>query len=173
MNYQLRLVCGDDALFFLEEWPPKGVEINERVVGLFDAAQPRWSQKLQEALALYDLKLVSFELVDLLKIGLSPAWTWKAMRWFGRCTCQMVEPARRLEELLGPGLHEDRDRQVRVLKLVQAMVKRLGPPALIEGSVTRPSGREERVVVYATGVVAYDRTPHPLPFLQAVAEVIL
>jgi len=87
MNYQLRLVSGDDALFFLEEWPPKGVEINERVVGLFDAAQPRWSQKLQEALALYDLKLVSFELVDLLKIGLSPAWTWKAMRWFGRCTC--------------------------------------------------------------------------------------
>lgn len=172
MNYQLRLVCGVDAPFFLEEWPPKGVEISDRVVGLFDAAGPRRSQELKKALAVYDLSLVSFELVDLLKIGFSNAWTWKELRWLQADALKIAEPARRLRELFGPGLHQEPARQVRILQLVQAIARRFGPPSLIEGSITRPSGREEKVVVYATGIVAYDRTPHPIEFLRTVAAVV-
>ena len=172
MNYQLQLITGPDALFFLDEWPSGGVEIDDRVVGLFDAAGPRRQDQLNEALALYGLTKVAFGLTDLLKIGLSREWEWQDIRWLSSQSQRELDSARRLRQILGSGLHEDPKRQISLLQLVQATVKRLGPPTLIQGYITRPSGRQERVIVYATGLVAYDRTPHPVEFLRAVASVV-
>lgn len=173
MNYQLQLVTGSDALFFLEEWPAGGVEIDERVVGLFDAAGPRREEKLTEALALYGLTRVAFGLTDLLKVGFSREWEWQDIRWLGASPAGRSDSESRLRELLAPGLHDDPKRQLGLLRLVQATAKRWGVPTLVQGSVTRPDGRREKVIVYATGLVAYDRTPHPIEFLRAVASVVL
>ncbi len=38
VNYRLQLVAGEEAEFFLEDWPAGGVAISPHVVGLFDAA---------------------------------------------------------------------------------------------------------------------------------------
>lgn len=172
MNYQLQLITGPDASFFLDEWPAGGVEIDEQVVGLFDAAGPRRRDQLSEALSLYGLSKVAFGLTDLLKIGFSTEWEWQDIRWLTSQPSREVESERRLREALGPGLHEDRKRQIRLLQLVQATARRRGAPTFIQGCITRPSGRKEKVIVYAMGLVAYDRTPHPVEFLRAVASVV-
>lgn len=171
MNYQLQLITGPDAPFFLSEWPAGGVEIDDRVVGLFDAAGPRREARLAEALALYGLSKVTFGLMGLLKVGLLRSWRWQDIRWLGGAPAGWADADTRLRELLAPGLHDDPQRQVRLLQLVQATAKRLGAPTLVQGSVSWPDGRQEKVIVYATGIVAYDRTPHPIAFLRDVASV--
>lgn len=171
MNYQLQLITGPDALFFLDEWPAGGVEIDERVVGLFDAAGPRRKAQLTEALALYGLSAVTFGLTGLLKVGFLRTWQWQDIRWIGGQQAGRVDEEARIRELLSPGLHGDPKRQIRLLQRVQATAKRRGTPTLVQGSVPWPGGRREKVIVYATGIVAYDRTPHPLEFLRDVASI--
>lgn len=169
MNYQLRLVKGEAAAFFLEEWAPGGVEIAPDVVGLFDALRSD-EREFAEQLETYGLEPVSFNLTQLVKVGLAEHWVWHAVRWANeRESSALSEAVRRIERLLGAGIREDRERQIQLLKLLQAAARREGPPARIEGVFPRPSGRRDRIYVYATGIVAYDRTPHPLPFLAEVA----
>lgn len=169
MNYRLQLVVGDGAPFFLEEWAKGGVEITERVVGLFISGKDERGSPLDEALAEYGLRRVSFGLKQLLKIGFSREWTWTGIRWLEPDPSLETGILSRIQRSLGPGLMDDRERQVLLLKQVQAAARRLGDPAFIEGVVARPAGRAERILVYAGGIVAYDRTPHPLAFLRAVA----
>lgn len=170
VNYRLQLVAGEEAEFFLEDWPAGGVAISPHVVGLFDAHRPPDGQRVDEALADYGLRRVAFGLKELVKIGFSDRWTWTGIRWLDPRSQRHPGPWQRVSQSLGPGFLADRERQIRLLKEVQAAAKCLGPPDLIEGIIERPGGRTEPVWVYATGVVAYDRTPHPLPFLKALAE---
>lgn len=172
MNYQITLVIGDSASFFLSEWHAGGVEITDEVVGLF-GVKPGRDEMLLDALDVYNLQTVQWNLTDLMKIGLSPHWIWKRVVWQReRESSSLRDAARKLEGLLGPGVYEDNQRKIRILQLVQAIYRREGLPFRIEGEVTGPGGRPDRVFVYPGGVVAYDRTPHPLPFLQAVAQVM-
>lgn len=171
MNYQLRLVRGPGASFFLEDWAPGGVEILPEVVGLFDALR-RGEQELARELETYGLEPVTFNLTQLVKVGLSPHWTWRSARWARESKSPALrEAVRKIEALLGPEIREDRERQIQLLKLLQAAARREGTPTRIEGSFVRPGGRVDLIYVYASGVVAYDRTPHPLPFLHDVAAV--
>lgn len=169
MNYRLQIVVGNEAPFFLEEWPGGGVEISDRAIGLFEVKERGRGATLDEMLAEYGLARASFGLTELLKIGLSREWTWTSIQWAGMAALRDADIWNRIQKTLGPGLLEDQSRQLQLLKQVQAVTRRLGFPKSIEGYVTRPAGRTERIVVYASGVVAYDRTPHPLGFLQAVA----
>lgn len=172
MNYQLRLVKGPEAGFFLEDWAPGGVEIAPDVVGLFDALK-LGKRELAEQLETYGLEPVAFNLTQLVKVGLAKHWTWHSVRWAREVDSPALrEAVRRIESLLGPEIRRDPARQIQLLKLLQATSRREGAPARIEGSFSRPSGRVERIYVYATGVVAYDRTPHPFPFLAEVAAVV-
>jgi len=154
----------------LEDWPAGGVEISDRAVGLFlDGVHERGSA-LDEALAGYGLVRASFGLKELLRIGFSTEWTWTGIRWAKGDNQVEAGLLGRLHRTLGPGLHEDRQRQILLLKQVQAASKRLGDPSLVEGFIVRPGARTERVLVYASGIVAYDRTPHPLSFLREIAQ---
>ncbi len=169
MNYQLRLIKGPGASFFLEDWAPGGVEITPEVVGLFEA----WKDpgRLAEQLETYGLEPVSFSLAQLVKVGLAGSWTWRSVRW-ARESPALLEVVRRVESLLGPEIRTDRQRQIQLLKLLQAASRREGAPARLEGAYLRPGGRVELIYVYTSGVVAYDRTPHPIPFLRDVVSAL-
>ena len=169
MNYQLRLVKGPGAGFFLEDWAPGGVEITPDAVGLFEAWKERG--RLAEQLATYGLKPVSFTLPQLVKVGLAKSWTWRSVRWASESPA-LREVVRRIESLLGPEIRTDRERQIQLLRLLQATSRREGAPARLEGAYLRPGGRVELIYVYTSGVVAYDRTPHPIPFLRDVVAAL-
>lgn len=174
MNYSIQLVTGRDAAFFLTEWEAGGVEIDETLVGLFNAAHGSNERVLAERLSYFDLAVVRFSLAELLKIGLLPEWVWKRVRWqrvnSSPSVARLKDALER--EVLGPGLLQAKERQIRLLKLVQAINRVEGLPTRIDGEVEGLAGRTERVVVFRSGVVAYDRTPHPLPFLRALGRVI-
>lgn len=169
MNYQLRLVRGPGAAFFLEEWAPGGVEITPEAVGLFEAHKDR--SRLAEQLETFGLEPVSFSLVQLVKVGLAPTWTWRSVRWASDSPA-LAEAVRRIESLLGPEIRAARERQIQLLKLLQAVSRREGAPVRLEGAYARPGGRVELIYVYASGVVAYDRTPHPIAFLCDVVGAL-
>lgn len=169
MNYHLTLVYGESASFLLEEWPAGGVEIDFDVVGLFEGLKQ--DRELDQALDLYQAKRVAFGATELLKVGLARSWEWRQVGWEGNGPLAR-RAAERIGELLVGGFPADKDRQVRLLKLVQATIRELGPPAFVGGLVKRASGRDDRVTVYASGAVTYDKTPHPMPFLQELSAVI-
>ena len=169
MNYHLTLVRGEDAAYLLEDWPPGGVEIADDVVGLFEGTKR--ARELSELLELHRAARVAFDQTALLKVGLARSWSWRRAGWDGQGPI-----ARRLEaeisELLAAGFPADKEQQAKLLKLIQAASRRLGPLSYVDGLYKRPSGLEDRIVVSASGAVRYDRTPHPMPFLQEVLSVI-
>lgn len=182
LNYQIRLIVGDAASFFLSEWQSGGVEITENVAGLFGAAGDSKGTRDDNMLSLYSeldvygLASIDFTLTDMVKIGLSTKWTWTRIIWprrdHGANASYLQEAENRLKDVLGPGLKDDHRRQVSLLKLIQAASRKIGEPIGIEGEVDGVGRRTEKIIVYKTGVVAYDRTPHPLRFLKLIAQVV-
>lgn len=169
MNYRVQLVIGEEAEFFLEEWEPGGIVIAPVAIGLFPA-RPGRGEQLEAILADYGLKRATFDSMALLKVGFSREWTWTRIRWpQERRFPHLVEAVRRIEAALESGLNDER--KLELLRLVQHMVKRHGPPASVEGEIDRPHGRKDPVSVHRTGIIAYDRTPHPLPLLQEAARI--
>lgn len=169
MNYRLQLVAGPDAAFFLEDWKPGGVEIAGSLVGLYDAPTAAAAQaRFDHALADYGLARVEFDFLALMKIGFLPSWRWRGVFWPGPAARSAVL---RASALLQEDLQGDARVRADVLRFMQAAQRALGPPQSLQGEVARPSGRSERVVVYRTGVVAYDRTPHPLQFLRELVPI--
>lgn len=171
MNYRIQLIHGEGADFFLEEWRFGGVKITPAMVGLFEAA--RHKDELDESLDVFQLDRVTFDLMSLLKVGLSPEWLFTGIHWSKeRESASLATIQAKLHGVLGTGLIEDQARQLHLLKLVKAAVKREGTPAWIEGRYESGSGRSDRVLLFASGVVTYDRTPHPQPLLEKVAAVV-
>lgn len=175
MNYRVQLVVGDGAAFFLEEWPAGGVEILPDVVGLFEVPPVRADRHaFEEQLEMYGLGRAAFGLKELLRIGLSSEWRWQGAAWSTTGEPRLAgETSKRLQALLQRGDPcNDQEVQLNALRIMQAAERRLGTPLTIHGEWRRESGRVERLLVFRTGIVAYDRTPHPLPFLRRVAEIV-
>lgn len=171
MNYQIQLVFGPDADFFLEEWAPGGIMISQDVVGLFDAMIGGIKGRhVDEELSLYGLTRVRFDLTAMAKVGLTPSWRWRQVYWADDRSRAVTEAASRIERLLSGDLKAKE--KVTLLQLMQATTRRAGLPSYIAGVVSRSSGRQESVRVYHTGIVAYDRTPHPMEFLTDVAAIV-
>ncbi|HET7560543.1 MAG TPA: hypothetical protein VFK80_11340, partial [Limnochordia bacterium] len=68
----------------------------------------------------------------------------------------------RLQRLIEGGAHQH---AAEVLRLSAALARRLGPPHHVKGRTTGEPGDE--ITLFASGLVAYGRTPHPLDVLQA------
>lgn len=169
MNYHLTLVVGESAPFLLEEWPSGGVEIDDDVVGLFEGLKR--DRELAAALDLYQAQRVEFDATTLLKVGLARSWEWRRVGWEGQGPLAR-RAMEQINQLLSEGFPADKDRQVRLLKLIQAASRELGPPKSVDGLVKRASGREDKVTVYASGAVTYDKTPHPMSFLKEICGLV-
>lgn len=174
MNYKLQLVVGDGADFFLEDWEAGGVVMSEEVVGLFDVpAREEEVRAFKDRLSEYGLSPFSFGFMDMMRVGLADEWRWGGVRWIRAQESQTAQRAGdRVASLLAADYRRDPETRKKLLQLMQATVRKLGTPTLLDGEIPRPGGRNDRVLVYSQGIIAYNHTPHPRPFLERIARVV-
>lgn len=169
MNYALKLWCGRDAAEFLEQWAPGGVFIRADVLGAYYTARGKGSLvNLTEQAALWELRDAPLGLREFLQIGFAAEWTWERIDWDvpARPHPDELESEARLRRLIAGGAPDAANKEA-VLRLAYRLTARWGPVHRISGRI-----RENPAIVYAPGIVVYDRTPHPQAFLARVADAL-
>ncbi len=164
MNYSAKLWRGASADLFVEQWPGGGIVVRPDVVGAFFTSRGAHAlASLQEAAVAWELAEVRCGLRELLLAAFSPDWVWTEAVWSlsGDARRRLEEDPRygQLRRHLGrpvPGAQ-----QAEVLRAVMGLVQRYGPLQAVRGQV---GGNP--LSLHATGIVSYQRTPHPISFLR-------
>lgn len=173
--YTLKLLRGEDAAVFLEDWSPGGVEIDARWIGCYYTARGSGSlSSLTHAAQMWELEAVDLDLTQMLAVAFLPVWRWQEIAFAGDYTDQMrTQPEYqelvdfwRLPEPVGD------EEKAKALRAVYRLSRRIGPVQRISGLAERTGAQNPSVAVFSSGLVQYPQTPHPMRFLKAMAEIL-